>query len=208
MNSFKKFIKIGILVLLAFVMVACGQDVPEETEEPSIEIDLNGHWTLREATVAGEPVIELAEEYEDELDIDLDNFTTEEEGNRELDVAFYYNEGLLTIVNHDGESIELDYEIVNRDVESRQMTLEYVLRDEDVEVYIEEVMTFSDDGERVTTETSIDEVEFTRDEADEPSEYEEELNDIGGKLVLEFIYGLDFELELEYVDDVRTPNEE
>ena len=34
-----------------------------ETKHPSVEMYLIGHWKLRDATVSGKPMIELAEEY-------------------------------------------------------------------------------------------------------------------------------------------------
>ena len=192
MKTLKQFMKIGLLFGLTVLLVACGQDEREETaepEEPFVEMDVNGHWTLRDARIAGESVIELAENYEAMLPIDLDDVTSEEAGAREWAIDFYYDEGLLTIVTQEGDSIELDYEVLSRDEENRQMMVDYTWNDHDAELVLNETMTFSKDGESISTETRIEAI----DAVDEKNN------------MVEFLQGLTLELELDYVNDARTP---
>lgn len=209
MRQIKMFLKVSFLPLIAIVLAACAEEDTgiEEAGVSTFEMNLDGHWTVTEATLDGEPVIDLAEAFENELLFDVDDYTSGPEGNRELDVAFYYDNGLLTIVDSEGDTIELSYQVVEKDEENQQITLEYLLNDEDVEIYIDDVVSFYDEGARITTQTNVQEVVFLREEDEEPSEYEEELATFGGRAALEFIYGLDLELELEYLSDETTPVE-
>lgn len=195
---------IGMAVLLSLVLVGCGRDVS------TVEGALEGHWTVTDARVNGQPLEEAIAEYDDVLDIDSDSFTTSEEGQTEIDIDFYYDEEILTIVNAEGDQFQLAYEVLNADEENNAMTLEYLVEDEEADLKLtDEIAFIGEDRDSILSTINIVDVNLKEAESEEQrTELEEEFYQFGQDFVLEIFRNLNIEFDLDYVDDAEAPANE
>lgn len=203
-NNLFKFMGIGMAVLLSLVLVGCGRDVS------TVEGALEGHWTVTDARVNGQPLEEAIAEYDDVLDIDSDSFTTSEEGQTEIDIDFYYDEEILTIVNAEGDQFQLAYEVLNADEENNAMTLEYLVEDEEADLKLtDEIAFIGEDRDSILSTINIVDVNLKEAESEEQrTELEEEFYQFGQDFVLEIFRNLNIEFDLDYVDDAEAPANE
>lgn len=200
MKRLKQMMKVTVFVLVLVFLVACGRDVS------TVDLALEGHWKMTNATVNGDPLVDLAQEYEQFLDFDTEEYTTVEEGQTVIDVDYYYNEETLTVVNSEGESFAIPYQVIDTDEENGTMTLEYTLNNDEIEMRINEVIYFEgEEREIIRTETNIFDVMFLVETEQEITELEERLQELGGNIILQVVYEMDFEFELKYVDDATAP---
>lgn len=195
---------IGMVILLSLVLVGCGRDVS------TVEGALEGHWTVTDARVNGQPLEEAIAEYDDVLDIDSDSFTTSEEGQTEIDIDFYYDEEILTIVNAEGDQFQLAYEVLNADEENNAMTLEYLVEDEEADLKLtDEIAFIGEDRDSILSTINIVDVNLKEAESEEQrTELEEEFYQFGQDFVLEIFRNLNIEFDLDYVDDAEAPANE
>lgn len=203
-NNLFKFMGIGMVILLSLVLVGCGRDVS------TVEGALEGHWTVTDARVNGQPLEEAIAEYDDVLDIDSDSFTTSEEGQTEIDIDFYYDEEILTIVNAEGDQFQLAYEVLNADEENNAMTLEYLVEDEEADLKLtDEIAFIGEDRDSILSTINIVDVNLKEAESEEQrTELEEEFYQFGQDFVLEIFRNLNIEFDLDYVDDAEAPANE
>lgn len=200
MKRLKQMMKVTVFALVLVFLVACGRDVS------TVDLALEGHWKMTNATVNGDPLVDLAQEYEQFLDFDTEEYTTVEEGQTVIDVDYYYSEETLTVVNSESESFAIPYQVIDTDEENGTMTLEYTLNNDEIEMRINEVIYFEgEEREIIRTETNIFDVMFLVETEEEITELEERLQELGGNIILQVVYEMDFEFELEYVDDATAP---
>lgn len=202
MKQFGKILKFMVLVMGVVFLAACGRDVS------TVDMALEGHWKMTNATINDEPMVDLAQEYEAFLEFDTDEFTTVEEGQTVIDVDYYYSEETLTVENSEGEFFEVPYRVIDKDEEAGTMTIEYALSNEEIEVRINEVIYFEgEERDKIRTETNIFDVMFLVETEEEMSDLEARLNELGGNIILQVVYEMDFAFELEYVDDEAVPSQ-
>ncbi len=202
MKQFGKILKFMVLVVGVVFLAACGRDVS------TVDMALEGHWKMTNATINDEPMVDLAQEYEAFLEFDTDEFTTVEEGQTVIDVDYYYSEETLTVENSEGEFFEVPYRVIDKDEEAGTMTIEYALSNEEIEVRINEVIYFEgEERDKIRTETNIFDVMFLVETEEEMSDLEARLNELGGNIILQVVYEMDFAFELEYVDDEAVPSQ-
>lgn len=202
MKQFGKILKFMVLVMGVVFLAACGRDVS------TVDMALKGHWKMTNATINDEPMVDLAQEYEAFLEFDTDGFTTVEEGQTVIDVDYYYSEETLTVENSEGEFFEVPYRVIDKDEEAGTMTIEYALSNEEIEVRINEVIYFEgEERDKIRTETNIFDVMFLVETEEEMSDLEARLNELGGNIILQVVYEMDFAFELEYVDDEAVPSQ-
>lgn len=195
MRTVKK-LGISLVVFLSVVLVACGRDVS------SVEQALEGTWTISEAYLNNEPLVDVLEENAAWFDIDESDFTTNEDGEVEYDVACYYNEGVLQVVNSDGETIETDYNVLSADDEKGTMRLEYTIAEEDVTVVLQEDVTFI--GEERETKTSaihILDIQMALEASETATEVEEQWEVLGQEIVRELLRSIELTLHFDYVGE-------
>lgn len=196
-------ISLGIIVLFSVVLVACGRDVS------TVEDALEGHWTVEDARMNGEPLEEVLDQYDELLDVDSEAVTSTEEGQTEIDVDFYYQEGHLTIVNNKGEQTIFPSEVINRDEENNTIVLEHVLKEEQGNIRLNEEITFADEErESLTSHISITDIDLEEEPAEERSSLEEEMYQLGQDFALEVFRNMNFEFDLNYVDEEEVPSAE
>lgn len=202
MKQFGKILKFMVLVVGVVFLAACGRDVS------TVDMALEGHWKMTNATINDEPMVDLAQEYEAFLEFDTDEFTTVEEGQTVIDVDYYYSEETLTVENSEGQFFEVPYRVIDTDEEAGTMTIEYALSNEEIEVRINEVIYFEgEERDKIRTETNIFDVMFLVETEEEMSDLEARLNELGGNIILQVVYEMDFAFELEYVDDEAVPSQ-
>lgn len=202
MKQFGKILKFMVLVVGVVFLAACGRDVS------TVDMALEGHWKMTNATINDEPMVDLAQEYEAFLEFDTDEFTTVEEGQTVIDVDYYYSEETLTVENSEGQFFEVPYRVIDKDEEAGTMTIEYALSNEEIEVRINEVIYFEgEERDKIRTETNIFDVMFLVETEEEMSDLEARLNELGGNIILQVVYEMDFAFELEYVDDEAVPSQ-
>lgn len=202
MKQFGKILKFMVLVVGVVFLAACGRDVS------TVDMALEGHWKMTNATINDEPMVDLAQEYEEFLEFNTDEFTTVEEGQTVIDVDYYYSEETLTVENSEGEFFEVPYQVIDKDEEAGTMTIEYALSNEEIEVRINEVIYFEgEERDKIRTETNIFDVMFLVETEEEMSDLEARLNELGGNIILQVVYEMDFAFELEYVDDEAVPSQ-
>lgn len=202
MKQFGKILKFMVLVMGVVFLAACGRDVS------TVDMALEGHWKMTNATINDEPMVDLAQEYEAFLEFDTDEFTTVEEGQTVIDVDYYYSEETLTVENSEGQFFEVPYRVIDKDEEAGTMTIEYALSNEEIEVRINEVIYFEgEERDKIRTETNIFDVMFLVETEEEMSDLEARLNELGGNIILQVVYEMDFAFELEYVDDEAVPSQ-
>ena len=203
-NNLFKFMGIGMAVLLSLVLVGCGRDVS------TVEGALEGHWMVTDARVNGQPLEEAIAEYDDALDFDSDAITTSEEGQTEIDIDFYYDEEILTIVNAEGDQFQLPYEVLSADEENNAMTLEYLVEDEEADLKLtDEIAFIGEDRDSILSTINIVDVNLKEAESEEQrTELEEEFYQFGQDFVLEIFRNLNIEFDLDYVDDAEAPANE
>lgn len=202
MKQFGKILKFMVLVVGVVFLAACGRDVS------TVDMALKGHWKMTNATINDEPMVDLAQEYEAFLEFDTDEFTTVEEGQTVIDVDYYYSEETLTVENSEGQFFEVPYRVIDKDEEAGTMTIEYALSNEEIEVRINEVIYFEgEERDKIRTETNIFDVMFLVETEEEMSDLEARLNELGGNIILQVVYEMDFAFELEYVDDEAVPSQ-
>lgn len=198
-----KKMKRGILVLFSLVFVACGRDVS------TVEEALEGHWHMNSAQLNGEPLVELLSQNNEWIDIDEDDWTTTEEGQQEMDVDYYYNEGILTIVNSENEQIKLPYEVIATNENNGSMTLEYVYADEDIEFTLQDELTFTgEERENLTTNLNIVDVVMPEDPTEELTELEQQFSQFGENFVFEIIKSISLEFSFDFVEEAEAPGSE
>lgn len=200
-KKYSQSIGLGIMILFSVVLVACGRDVS------TVEDALEGHWTVEDARMNGEPLEEALDQYDEMLDIDSEAITTTEEGQTEIDLDFYYQEGHLTIVNNKGEQTVFPSEVINRDEENNTIVLEHVMDEEQGTIKLNEEVTFADEErESLTSHINITDIDLEEEApAEERSELEEELYQLGQDFVLEIFRNINLEFDLNYVDDEEAP---
>ena len=200
-KSLTKSASLGIMVLFSLVLVACGRDVS------TVEESLEGHWTVEDARMNGEPLEEVLNEYDEVLDIDPESVTRTENGQTEIDVDFYYQDGNLTIVNNEGEQLSFPSEVINRDEENNSLILEHTITEDEAHIKLNEEITFADEErEALSSHISIVDIELQENEpAEERSELEEEWYQYGQDFALELFRNMNFEFDLQYVDDTEAP---
>jgi len=200
-NQFIHFTKLGLMILFAVVLVGCGRDTSP------VESALEGQWTATDARLNGEPLVDVIQEYDEMLEFDAGDVTGSEEGSQEVNADFYYNEGQLTLVSADGEQTSVPYEVIETDEENDALTLEYVLEDPEVDLRINDEITFADENrEAISSSMNIVEADFTEDaSAEESSALEDELNQFGQEIAMEILGNMTFEFDLNYVDDTTAP---
>ena len=202
MMQFGKILKFMVLVVGVVLLASCGRDVS------TVDMALEGHWKMTNATINDEPMVDLAQEYEAFLEFDTDEFTTVEEGQTVIDVDYYYSEETLTVENSEGEFFEVPYQVIDTNEEAGTMTIEYALSNEEIEVRINEVIYFEgEERDKIRTETNIFDVMFLVETEEEMSDLEAHLNELGGNIILQVVYEMDFAFELEYVDDEAVPSQ-
>ena len=202
MKQFGKKLKFMVLVVGVVFLAACGRDVS------TVDMALEGHWKMTNARINDEPMVDLAQEYEAFLEFDTDEFTTVEEGQTVIDVDYYYSEETLTVENSEGQFFEVPYRVIDKDEEAGTMTIEYALSNEEIEVRINEVIYFEgEERDKIRTETNIFDVMFLVETEEEMSDLEARLNELGGNIILQVVYEMDFAFELEYVDDEAVPSQ-
>lgn len=202
MKQFGKILKFMVLVVGVVLLAACGRDVS------TVDMALEGHWKMTNATINDEPMVDLAQEYEEFLEFDTDGFTTVEEGQTVIDVDYYYSEETLTVENSEGEFFEVPYQVIDTNEEAGTMTIEYALSNEEIEVRINELIYFEgEERDKIRTETNIFDVMFLVETEEEVSDLEARLNELGGNIILQVVYEMDFAFELEYVDDEAVPSQ-
>lgn len=198
-NTKKRYLVPIVMVFVSFVLVACGRDV--STVDSAIE----GHWTMTDARMNGEPLEKVIQENEDIFDTDA--LTGSESGQNEIEAEFYYNEGTLTIVNADGEQTSLPYEILNTDEENDSLTLETLIDEEEATLTINQLVNFSgEDRESISSTLNITNLELTSQEDTEGmSELEQQANQLGQEFVMQLVENIQLEFDLDYVDDSEAP---
>lgn len=198
-NTKKRYLVPIVLVFVSFVLVACGRDV--STVDSAIE----GHWTMTDARMNGEPLEQVIQENEDIFDADA--LTGSESNQNEIEADFYYNEGTLTIVNADGEQTSLPYEIMNTDEENDSLTLETLVDEEEATLTINQLVNFSgEDRESISSTLNIKNLELTSQEDTEGmSELEQQANQLGQEFVMQLVQNIHLEFDLDYVDDSEAP---
>lgn len=198
-NTKKRYLVPIVMVFVSFVLVACGRDV--STVDSAIE----GHWTMTDARMNGEPLEQVIQENEDIFDTDA--LTGSESGQNEIEAEFYYNEGTLTIVNADGEQTSLPYEILNTDEENDSLTLETLIDEEEATLTINQLVNFSgEDRESISSTLNITDLELTSEENTEGmSELEQQANQLGQEFVMQLVENIQLEFDLDYVDDSEAP---
>lgn len=198
-NTKKRYLVPIVMVFVSFVLVACGRDV--STVDSAIE----GHWTMTDARMNGEPLEQVIQENEDIFDTDA--LTGSESGQNEIEAEFYYNEGTLTIVNADGELTSLPYEIMNTDEENDSLTLETLIDEEEATLTINQLVNFSgEDRESISSTLNITNLELTSQEDTEGmSELEQQANQLGQEFVMQLVENIQLEFDLDYVDDSEAP---
>jgi len=201
MRQMSHFTKLGLMILVAVVLVGCGRDTS------SVESALEGHWTATDARLNGEPLVDVIQEYDEMLDFDAGDVAGSEEGSTEIDTDFYYNEGQLTLLSADGERTSVPYEVIETDEENDALTLEYVLEDPEVNLRINNEITFVDENrEAISSSMNIVEADFTEDaSAEETSALDDELNQFGEEIAMEILRNMNFQFDLDYVDDATAP---
>lgn len=198
-----KKMKTGIIVLFSLVFVACGRDVS------TVEEALEGHWHMNSAQLNGEPLVELLSQNNDWIDIDEGDWTTTEDGQQEMDVDYYYNEGLLTIVNSENEQIKLPYEVIATNENNGSMTLEYVYADEEIEFTLQDELTFTgEERENLSTRLNIVDVVMPEDPIEELTEIEQQFSQLGENFVFEIIKSIQLEFSFDFVEEAEAPGSE
>lgn len=197
-------VSLGIMILFSVVLVACGRDVS------TVEDALEGHWTVEDARMNGEPLEEALAQYDELLNIDSEAITSTEEGQTEIALDFYYQEGNLTIVNKQGEQTVFPSEVINRDEENNTLVLEHVLDEEQGTIKLNEEVTFADEErESLTSHISVTDIDLEEEApSEERSGLEEEMYQLGQDFVLEIFRNINLEFDLNYVDDEEAPTAE
>jgi hypothetical protein len=197
-------VSLGLMVLFSVVLVACGRDVS------TVEDALEGHWTVEDARLNGEPLEEALDQYGEMLAIDSEPITSTEEGQTEIALDFYYHEDNLTIVNNKGEQTVFPSEVINRDEENNTLVLEHVMTEEQGTIKLNEEVTFADDErESLTSHVSITDIDLEEEApTEERSGLEEEMYQWGRDFALEIYRNIHLEFDLNYVDDEEAPTAE
>lgn len=196
-----KFMVPVLMVFISFVLVGCGRDVS------TVDSALEGRWTVTDARMNGEPLEEVIQEYDEMFNFDSEAVTGSEEGQSEIVADFYYNEGVLTIVNGDGEQTRMPYEVLNTDEENDTLTLETQMNDEEADVTLNQLVNFAgEERDAIASTVNITNLEMTSEEdTAEMSELEQELDQIGQDLAMQLVENIDLEFDLDYVDDSEAP---
>jgi len=199
-NKLIHFTKLGLMILFAVVLVGCGRDAS------TVESALEGRWTVTDARLNGEPLVEVIQEYDEMFEFDAGDVAGSEDGSQEVDADFYYNEGQLTLVSADGEQTSVPYEVIDTDEENDALTLEYVLEDPEVDLRINDEIQFADENrESMSSRMGIVDADFTEDaSAGESSALEDELNQFGQDIAMEILGNMTFDFDLDYVDDATV----
>lgn len=195
-----KKMKVGIIVLFSMVLVACGRDVS------TVEEALEGHWRMNDAQLNGEPLVELLSQNTDWIDIDESEWTTHEDGQQEMDVDYFYHEGLLTIVNSENEQTELPYEVISTNEENDSLTLEYEYADESIELTLQDELTFTgDERQDLSSNLNIVDVVILEDPTEELTELEQQWSQFGENIVLEIVKNINLEFSFDFVEETEAP---
>lgn len=196
METIKNKWRLGMLVLFSVVLIACGRDVS------TVEDALEGQWTMTNAEMNGEPLVELLVENSEWFDIDESDLTRTEDGQLEMAIDFYYNEGILTIVNSDGDQVETPYEVLSADDEAGTMRLAYTLADEELQVDVEEDITFvGEERESRTSAVNVVDVEIPTTATSEGTELEQQWENLGQEIAREMLQNIEFSFDFDYVPE-------
>lgn len=196
METIKNKWRLGMLVLFSVVLIACGRDVS------TVDDALEGQWTMTNAEMNGEPLVELLVENSEWFDIDESDLTRTEDGQLEMAIDFYYNEGVLTIVNSDGDQVETPYEVLSADDEAGTMRLAYTLADEELQVDVEEDITFvGEERESRTSAVNVVDVEIPTTATSEGTELEQQWENLGQEIAREMLQNIEFSFDFDYVPE-------
>lgn len=202
MSSKKKiFLAPVLMVFISLVLVGCGRDVS------TVDSALEGRWTVTDARMNGEPLEEVIQDNAALFDFDADAVTGSEENQNEIVADFYYNEGVLTIVNADGEQTRLPYEVLNTDEENDSLTLETEINEDEAVVTINQLINFEgEEREAIASTLNITDLEMTAEEdTEEMSEIEQQFYQMGQDFVMQLVENINLEFDLDYVDDSEAP---
>lgn len=189
--------KFGLVFVAVFSMVvaACGRDVS------TVENALEGTWTLTDAYMNGEPLVDLLRDNAAWFNLDEAEITTNEAGEVEYDLDLYYEEGLLTIVDSEGESRQTTYEILSTDEENHTMRIEFAIEEEGTIFVLQQDITFEGE-ERESNSSSVNIVDIQSEgTSNASSELEQALEHAGLELVREIFQSLEFTLHFDYVSE-------
>lgn len=197
----RKFIPTLLMVAMSLVFVACGRDV--STVESAVE----GHWTVTDARMNGEPLEEVIQEYDEFLNFDSDTVTGAEGEATEIALDVYFNEGVLTLVNAEGEETRLPYEVTSSDEDNGRLDLAFDIEEEDVNLSLNQAITFTDEErESISSTINIVDVELLDNTPDEEmTEVEEAFYQMGQDIVMRLFEEIELEFDLSYVDDSQAP---
>lgn len=201
MKRKQKMKTLGLTLLLVFsvILVACGGHDISTLEEA-----LEGHWTVTDARVNGEPLAEVIHDFDQFLDVDPEDVTG---ADNEVEVELYFYDGILTLESAEGEVSTIPYIVKETNEGTHKLTLEYHVVDEEVDITLNEVLTFNtEDRDSYTSALTIVDISMTPDaSAEEVSELEAGMKKIGEDIVREIARSINLELNAVYVDDADAP---
>lgn len=191
----KKF-GFGIVLIFSMVLVACGRDVS------TVENALEGTWTMTDAYVNGEPLVDVLRDSAALFDFDESEITTNEDGEVAYDLDLFYEEGLLTIVDSEGDARQTTYEVLSANEEDDTMRIEFSLEEEGTKIVLQEDITFSgDERENRTSNVNIVDIQLEEDPSNTSSELEQEFEEFGQELVRELVRSIELTLHFDFVSE-------
>ena len=190
----KKYL--GFLVLISFVLMACGRDTS------TVDTALLGTWELTDSYVNGEPLDEVLQDNPAFLDIDESFIGTNPEGNVVIHLEAYYEEEMLSLVDGDGNVQQTQYETLSMNEERNEILLAYEIEEEDIVFVLHEESTFEGE-ERKRRISTVRVVDMHPVEAQPlaDTELEQELQQFGFELVQEMIQNIELTLHFDFVSE-------
>lgn len=194
-----KTLGMTLLLGLAVILVACGgRDIS------TVDTAIEGHWTVTEARVNDEPLDEVIRNFDQFLDVEPEDVTGTD---NDVAIDLYFEEGILTLENAEGDVTTLPYLITDTDEEKHELILEYHIIDEEVDITLNEILTFNTENRNSYTSdlTIVDVTMRETASEDEVSELEAGLNQMGEDIAREIMQTIRIELNAVYVDDADAP---
>ncbi len=192
----KKTVRLGLILFFSIFLAACGRDIS------TVESALEGQWTMTDAFMNGEPLAVALQENAEWFGVEEEDVLTDENGEVVYDVHYYYEEGTMTIVDNEGETTQIPYEVLSTDEENNTLRIEYTMEEEDLSLVIQEDMTFTgEERESKTSQWHIVDVVVEPSNSSQQSELERELEQFGQELAIQVFQSIEFSFHFDYVSE-------
>jgi len=196
--SLHRKIGLGVVLLSAFVLTACGG-----RDTSTVESSLNGQWELANATVNGQPIEEVIANFEEAFSSSSSNTSSEsivEDGNLDADV--YFNDGELTVVGADDQQMNYTFEVTDTNEENNSIALEIPVNNEEAEFTLASSGTFTDEERETMNFTlAMSDITMTNSSGQQPSAGEQ----LGQEFAIQILENINVEMTLNYVGGATTP---